>query len=307
MDQRVERSVDDAWDVCLAVVELRRAGRFPESAARFLLDDSRRLARTEPQDPRALIGWRPGAGWSPVGGWVEPALELFELYRPLCNAHPGRPTVVAHLGQSIDGRIATASGDACFVNGQQNLVHLHRMRALCDAVLVGAGTVAADNPQLTTRLVAGEHPTRVVLDPSARIGSDRRLYRDGHAPTLIVCDPSRLAAVGGEFGHVSSLGVAVDDGGFDLGQLIDSLYARGLQVLFVEGGGVTVSRFLEQNRLDRLQIAVAPVIIGSGREGIRLPEVAAMRDCLRPRHRMFKMGDDMLWDFDLRPETGLAD
>ncbi|MBC7991971.1 MAG: dihydrofolate reductase family protein, partial [Rhizobacter sp.] len=83
---------------------------------------------------------------------------LLSLYRPLL----GSAWCVAQLGQSLDGCVATHSGDSYFVTGPQSLLHLHRLRALCDAVLVGAGTVAADNPQLTTRRVPGASPTRVV-------------------------------------------------------------------------------------------------------------------------------------------------
>ena len=93
---------------------------------------------------------------------------------------------IAHLGQSLDGYIATASGDSYYVTGPDNVRHLHRLRALADAIVVGAGTVARDDPQLTVRHVEGPNPVRVVLDPAARLDARRRVFSDGAAPTLVV-------------------------------------------------------------------------------------------------------------------------
>ena len=120
----------------------------------------------------------------------EGSAALLALYRPLL----GGPWCVAQLGQSLDGCVATHSGDSYFVTGPQSLLHLHRLRALCDAVLVGAGTVAADNPQLTTRRVPGPHPTRVVLDPAGRLDGRAGVFNDKQAPTLWLCDARHAAA-----------------------------------------------------------------------------------------------------------------
>ncbi|MEP7283903.1 MAG: RibD family protein, partial [Rubrivivax sp.] len=154
-------------------------------------------------------GADPAAGGlvhDPVTGWTWCAPEgdslapWFELYKPLLDARHAQLTsgagawVIAQLGQSLDGCVATAGGDSYFVTGPQSLTHLHRLRALCDAVIVGAGTVAADDPQLTTRRVPGPQPVRVVLDPRARLDGSARVLRDGVAPTLWVCDADHAAA-----------------------------------------------------------------------------------------------------------------
>ena len=109
------------------------------------------------------------------------------------RATPAQPLTVGHLGQSLDGFIATHSGDSQFVTGEENLRHMHRMRALSDAVLVGAGTVAADDPQLTTRQVTGPSPLRVVIDPMRRLPDTYRVFHDDAAPTLYVCGRTRIA------------------------------------------------------------------------------------------------------------------
>ncbi|HEV7823266.1 MAG TPA: RibD family protein, partial [Burkholderiales bacterium] len=84
--------------------------------------------------------------------------------------------VVGQIGQSLDGRIATASGHSRYINGPAGLCHLHRLRSLVDAVLVGVGTALADDPQLTVRHVAGPHPARVVLDPKGRLAGCAKVF-----------------------------------------------------------------------------------------------------------------------------------
>lgn len=220
------------------------------------------------------------------------------LYWPLCQPVGNRSRVIGHLGQSIDGYIATASGDSDFVNGPENLRHLHRLRALSDAVIVGAGTIAADDPQLTTRRVAGPNPVRIVLDPKRRLPSTSRVFTDDTAATVLVA--AETAGGPSRHGQAEVLFVPVNNGEFDLARLVETLASRGLKKLFVEGGGTTVSRFFDANQLDRLHIAIAPVLTGRGKPGLRLAANETMAECPRPNHRVFTMGQDILIDCDLR-------
>ena len=188
---------------------------------------------------------------------------------------------------------------------------MHRLRALVDAVVVGAGTVAADNPRLTVRDVEGENPVRVVLDPHGRLSPDRAVFCDGAAGTLVI----RLAGEArGEppselfDGDLLELPAAAPDrhgtdgggDGFAPAMVLEVLRARGLRRILVEGGGITVSRFLDAGTLTRLHVTVAPMLIGSGRHALTLPPIASLEQALRPPCRLFRLGDDVLFDLDLR-------
>ena len=246
-------------------------------------------------------GWHAGEALREAGADVR---DFLSLHLPALAGGPDARFVVAHLGQSVDGCIAAASGHAFYVTGPENLAHLHRLRALCDAVVLGAGSVAADDPRLTVRLVAGDSPVRVVIDPDGRLASPRRVFDDGEAETLVASAEPDGGASG--IGRATRLVVDrhADREGLDLAGLLDALAARGLRRVFVEGGGVTVSRFVEEGLVDRLHVAIAPVLIGRGVPGLRLPPAATMDEARRPPCRVHRMDEDVLWDFDLAALRG---
>ncbi|MFD5424939.1 RibD family protein [Streptomyces sp. NPDC127084] len=259
---------------------------------------------------RRLLTVRSGADASAAGlvtdehgrwHWAVPALpeadELADRYLSLCLAGPH--FTFAQLGQSLDGFIASRTGDADYVTGEEDRCHLHRLRALADGVLVGAGTAVADDPQLTVRACAGTNPVRVVLDPHGRVPLGHKLFTDGAAPTLWVLAADSEHDTSG-LGEGVDVLVLPDRAAFGPRRLVHELARRGLGRLLVEGGGVTVSRFFHTGALDRLYVTVAPVLLGDGVPGLAFPGPARMRDALRPPVRRAILGEDTLFELDLR-------
>jgi diaminohydroxyphosphoribosylaminopyrimidine deaminase / 5-amino-6-(5-phosphoribosylamino)uracil reductase len=287
------------WRCMLQVAQRRRSGAWPGAAVQ------------DEAEPDCEIAWQAGSGWMPAGPWPAAVAERFALFKPLLDVAPGAaPWLIAQLGQSLDGCVATHTGDSNVVTGEHNLDHLHRLRALCDAVIVGAGTAAADNPRLTTRRVPGDNPTRVVLDPALGLSPRLSVFTDGAAPTLWLYDERHgaraesrhQAAVNRTTNRTTLLpvpGLSGVNGEVDSAAVTQALAGRGLQLLFVEGGGATVSAFVRQKRLHRLHLAIAPVLVGHGRPGLRGPLATTMADALRPPARVWAMGDDVLWDIEL--------
>src|SRR5918912_2809504 len=228
-----------AWQVIQAAARhaerMAAAGR-PEVLA---FDSADGLRRARDSDPDAVIAWAPGSGWETVLPRDHPRTALIDLYLPICSATTARPITVGHLGQSLDGFIATHAGESRWVTGEENLLHMHRLRALCDAVVVGSETVAADDPQLTTRRVRGSNPLRIVLDPTRRLNERYRVFSDEAAETWYVCARSSAPAATVTFGRAEV--IVVDDapeGGVDVEALMRLLRQRGRTRVFVEGGGV---------------------------------------------------------------------
>ena len=298
-----DSEVNSGWRLVLAAARGTAQCAATGRPSAFAVGDDEALRPVPIDDPDAVLIWHPDSGWDAMFPSNDPRKALIDLYLPVCNATEARPITVGHLGQSLDGFIATHAGESRWVTGPENMVHLHRMRALCDAVLVGPGTIAADDPQLTTRLVDGPNPLRVVLDPTRSLEPHHRVFADRSADTLYLCARSLVQPGEHHVGCAALVGVEeASDGGLDLHQAMRLLRARGCARVFVEGGGVTVSMFLAASLLDRLHVAVAPLLIGDGRPAIRLPPRAALGDCHRPKYRVFRMGGDILFDCDLSSE-----
>lgn len=253
-----------------------------------------------PHDPR-LDTWlqvAPSGRWETAMPVTAEAHDIFELYLPL--RLPDQLTV-AQIGQSLDGRIATEAGHSHYITGAADIVRLHRLRALVDAVVIGAGTIASDDSRLTVREVDGDNPVRVVLDPDGRLAPTRRVFSDGAARTVHVRREMRGADSRTPDTDVSVLVLPVTAQGlFEPTVVLSALYGLGLRHVLVEGGGVTVSRFIQARALDRLHVTVAPLIIGSGRLAFTLDPIDTLDGALRPRCRHFRLGEDVLFDFDLR-------
>ena len=263
---------------------------------------SKSVKRQAGLDSDADLILTPHGKWQYSEKLVQAVMDTLDLYLPVLGTPLHPHVVIGHLGQSVDARIATSGGDAFFVTGEENRKHLHRLRSLCHAVVVGAGTVTADDPQLTTRAVSGANPVRVIIDPQARIPDGLKVLADGEAPTwLLHADTVSLGALPSSDAYRRLLVRSVD-GALQPRDILDVLAAHGLRRVFVEGGGVTVSRFFNARCLNRLQIATAPLLVGEGVPALQIPGAPTMQQALRPPFRLYRMGQDVMWDFQINEE-----
>src|SRR5262249_32355080 len=156
-----------------------------------------------------------------------------EMFGPLQKGVVDDLVIVGQIGQSLDGRIATKTGDSKYINGPAGLAHLHRLRALMDAVVIGVGTAIADDPLLTVRRVSGPQPVRVVIDPAGRLGADARVFAaDGVRRLWITAHGAACAPPCG----VEVLALPLVDGQLAPAAILTVLARHGMRRVLIEGG-----------------------------------------------------------------------
>ncbi len=235
---------------------------------------------------KRLLSGRPCTGEGSRGGGA----AALALYGPIASAS-GR-FVLGQVGQSLDGRVATPTGDARDISGPDGIVHLHRCRALVEAVIVGIGTVKADDPLLSVRAVTGPDPVRVVIDCDGELSGRERMFGDKDAPIIVVqSDQVPRRSLGAEV-----IRLPQGPGGIDAGVIVEALAERGLNRLLVEGGARTLGRFIQAGLIDRLHVTVAPIILGSGPAGIVLSPIDLLASAHRPPVNVYHLGSDVIFD-----------
>ena len=230
------------------------------------------------------------------GNWSADESDALALYGPLAEATL-RPQFFAQIGQSLDGRVATASGDAKDISGADGLAHLHRLRALADAVVIGVKTALQDDPQLTVRLARGESPARVVIDPDGRLPNDAGLLQDGSARRIVIQSCAMPRPEGVEVIRLPR------DGWISAQDIAVAMADLGFRKVLVEGGGITIAQFLEAGILDRLHVSIAPLLIGSGPQGLSTAPIASLAQAMRPETQTFNLGSDVVFDCLLAAHT----
>ena len=236
---------------------------------------------------------------NPLGGRLvdAPAVpaDVTGLLGPIAPRED-RPFVVVKYAQSLDGRIATVTGDSKWISGEQERAVSHALRARCDAIMVGVGTVLADDPQLTVRMVPGASPIRVVLDSTLRVEPDAKVL-DGDAATIVITterasrDKRDLVAARG-----AGVRLAKRCGdGVDLADALKLLRGMGVRSLLVEGGAKVITSLLKLGLVDRLIVSVAPKLLGTGTEGVGDLGTRSITDGVTLTDRsVHVIGDDIL-------------
>lgn len=250
---------------------------------------------------KRLLDIRHGLACHCCGTWTDGERAALDLYAPLARRDLG-PQIVAQIGQSLDGRVATVTGDARDVSGPDGLAHLHRMRAMVDAVVIGVRTALHDQPRLTVRLCPGPNPARVVIDPQGRLPDDAPVLRADGARRIVVQAVQRPRAAG-----VTVIQLPLEDGQLSPQLIAEALHAEGLCTIMVEGGSITIARFLEARLLTRLQVAVSPLLIGGGPQGLTLANpTLKLSEALRPQMRAYTLGSDVVFDCALTQDAAQA-
>ena len=193
---------------------------------------------------------------------------------PLHANKEKRTITISHFAQSLDGKIATKEGNSKWIGNEENLIHAHRMRALCDAILIGSNTLIHDNPSLTVRNVAGKDPVKVVIGKSNELDFSKLL--ENNARVIYITNDKNNCQIG----EVETIGTKTCEGVIDCDKILKALYSRGIYSLYIEGGSKTVSNFLINDSIDVVQLHIAPLIMGSGIVNFSLPEIKAINESI---------------------------
>ena len=190
--------------------------------------------------------------------------DLFKIFLPIVCSNK-KTQFIAHIAQSLDGFIATDSGESKYISGKDNIEHIHRLRAISDVIIVGANTYIEDKPKLSTRLVDGSNPKIYIFDPK-RILKKKKMSSEINLITDMSLIKSEL---------------------------------NGYKTIYVEGGGKTISQFMKKNILNRIHICLCPIILGGGRPSFIQDKYVSINDLKSHVAECYKMGDDVLIDLKI--------
>ncbi len=221
-------------------------------------------------------------------------LLFLKLYLPYCclpiiAKKLNRAIAIGHFAQTLDGKIATHTGDSKWIGNDENLIHAHRMRALCDAILIGSKTLKTDDPSLTVRKVEGGNPMRVVIGSS----------QDDYSSLIESCKDPVIVIGDKQFSKkemFNRLVLKKKKGKYYGIDILENLYKEGIHTVLVEGGATTTSNFLNDKAIDILQLHIAPLVFGSGIQAISLPQIDRIKDALSFHHYSFQpIGDTVMF------------
>jgi diaminohydroxyphosphoribosylaminopyrimidine deaminase/5-amino-6-(5-phosphoribosylamino)uracil reductase len=223
----------------------------------------------------------------------------------------GLPFITIKYAQTLDGRIATASGESQWISSEASLKFTHRLRAEHDAILVGAGTVIKDNPELTVRLVRGRNPLRVIVDSELKITKPSKIFKNiSSTPTLIAtiktADDPQFQSLAGSGAEIITV-KADKKGNVDLKKLFKILAGRNISSVLIEGGAQIITSTLKNNLANRLVTIIAPKILGSGIEAVgdlHIRKLGAVKKL--SIQKVMRRGDDIIVDSRLNYQSDFA-
>lgn len=230
-----------------------------------------------------------------TGNLDDNEIQDLKLYLPYCflsllAKKEKRAISVAHFAQSLDGKIATFSGDSKWIGNQENLIHAHRMRALTDGIMIGSGTLRSDQPRLNVRLVEGDNPTRIVIGSLCE--GDCGCLRSISSEPVIVIGKEKQG-IEDEF---SFFALPHDDDKIKCNTILSCLFQQGIHTVYLEGGAMTTSNFLNEGAIDIFQLHISPQIFGSGKSAISLPQINEVGEAIQFQKFSFEpVGNTMMF------------
>lgn len=248
-----------------------------------------------PLDSIALIRFNPNA----ITNFYEVAFsdifpkklkKIFLLYLGyfIINRNTEIPFTCVHIAQTIDGKIATPTGKSKWIGNQENLIHAHRIRALVDAILIGGNTFRIDKPQLDVRLVKGKNPIKVIianspLDLETLSSGKTFLLSNTHLNYEELPKETEIIVIKDEIGWIDSK------------KLLQELKKKQIHSVLIEGGSQTIRKFIEEKTLSRIEFHIAPLLFGSGLNGIELEEIDKLESAIHLKNpNYFKIGNAMM-------------
>ncbi len=234
-----------------------------------------------------------------VGICESECMQLNEHYFKFIKT--GMPYITVKYAQTLDGRIATKSGDSQWISSEASRRYVHRLRSMNQGIMVGAGTVVADNPQLTVRHVRGKNPFRIIVDSKLRIPIKSSVLTDANVCLTIIATTSSVSAA--KMAAAKKCGAAVlvvkkdKNGKVSLRDLLRKLGKREIVSVLVEGGSEIITSLLKAGLVDKMIIPIAPMIVGKGLEAIGDLNINKISKAIRfSSFKTMKRGDDIIFE-----------
>ena len=197
---------------------------------------------------------------------------------------------IGQIGQSLDGKIALNNGSSHYINEKESITYLHCLRSISDGVLVGVNTIIKDNPLLTTRKIKGPNPIRLIIDPTLKLTNKYKIFKDENK-NIIFTNSSK------EKKFINTTIVKFPKKNFTQ-NIYDYLEKTSLQTILIEGGPTTLSHFIELKLLNYMQFIISPTIIGSGIDSVRLKPISDLKNALRAKNTICKLGKEIIVTLD---------
>lgn len=197
---------------------------------------------------------------------------------------------IGQIGQSLDGKIALNNGSSHYINEKESITYLHCLRSISDGVLVGVNTIIKDNPLLTTRKIKGPNPIRLIIDPTLKLTNKYKIFKDNNK-NIIFTNSSK------EKKFINTTIVKFPKKNFTQ-NIYDYLKKTSLQTILIEGGPTTLSHFIELKLLNYMQFIISPTIIGSGIDSVRLKPISDLKNALRAKNTICKLGKEIIVTLD---------